>query len=47
VAVAHQIFKEKTLDDYRAVSKSKLLLFDLKGLYNRGELNEGEIIWRL
>jgi UDP-N-acetyl-D-galactosamine dehydrogenase len=47
VAVAHQYFKEKTLDDYRAVSKSKLLLFDLKGLYNRGELNEGEIIWRL
>jgi UDP-N-acetyl-D-galactosamine dehydrogenase len=47
VAVAHQIFKEKTLDNYRAVSKSKLLLFDLKGLYDRGELNEGEIIWRL
>jgi UDP-N-acetyl-D-galactosamine dehydrogenase len=47
VAVAHQYFKEKTLDDYRAVSKSKLLLFDLKGLYDRGELNEGEIIWRL
>ncbi|MFT6721413.1 MAG: UDP-N-acetyl-D-galactosamine dehydrogenase [Neolewinella sp.] len=47
VAVAHQIFKEKTLDNYRAVSKSKLLLFDLKGLYKREDLNEGEIIWRL
>jgi hypothetical protein len=29
------------------MSKSDLLLFDLKGMYNRGELNEGEIIWRL
>jgi UDP-N-acetyl-D-galactosamine dehydrogenase len=47
VAVAHQDFREKTLDDYRAMSKSDLLLFDLKGMYNRGELNEGEIIWRL
>jgi UDP-N-acetyl-D-galactosamine dehydrogenase len=47
VAVAHQYFKEKTLDDYRAMSKSDLLLFDLKGMYNREELNEGEIIWRL
>jgi UDP-N-acetyl-D-galactosamine dehydrogenase len=47
VAVAHQYFKEKTLDDYRAMSKSDLLLFDLKGIYNREELNEGEIIWRL
>jgi UDP-N-acetyl-D-galactosamine dehydrogenase len=47
VAVAHQDFKEKSLDDYRAVSKDDLLLFDLKGLYKREDLNEGEIIWRL
>jgi UDP-N-acetyl-D-galactosamine dehydrogenase len=47
VAVAHQDFKEKSLDDYRAVSKDDLLLFDLKGLYRREDLNEGEIIWRL
>jgi UDP-N-acetyl-D-galactosamine dehydrogenase len=47
VAVAHQDFKDKTLDEYRDMSKDDLLLFDLKGMYNREDLNEGEIIWRL
>ncbi len=47
VAVAHKNFKEKSLDDYRTVSKDDLLLFDLKGMYDRSNLNDGEIIWRL
>ncbi len=47
VAVAHDDFKAMTLADYRAVSKDDLLLFDLKALYDRDQLQEGEVIWRL
>ena len=47
VAVAHKSFIEKSLEDYRAVSNGDLILFDLKGLYDRKRLKEGEIIWRL
>jgi UDP-N-acetyl-D-galactosamine dehydrogenase len=47
VAVSHDDFKSKHLDDYRTISKDNLLLFDLKALYDRTELREGEVIWRL
>ncbi len=47
VAVSHKEFKSFSLDKFRDLSKDDLLLFDLKGLYDRGELREGETIWRL
>lgn len=47
VAVAHKKFESLTLDKFRELSRDNLLLFDLKGLYDRGELQEGETIWRL
>ena len=47
VAVAHTAFKEYNLDKFRSISRDTLLLFDLKGLYDRSQLTEGEIIWRL
>lgn len=47
VAVAHRKFKSMTLDQFRAVSKGDLLLFDLKAIYDRDELKDGEVIWRL
>ncbi|MBC6994173.1 nucleotide sugar dehydrogenase [Neolewinella lacunae] len=47
VAVAHREFRAKSLDDFRAVSKDALLLFDLKSIFNRAELREGEEVWRL
>jgi UDP-N-acetyl-D-galactosamine dehydrogenase len=47
VAVAHDEFKRKSLDDFRAVSKDDLLMFDLKAIYKREELTDGEILWRL
>ena len=47
VAVAHEIFKNKSLDDFRAMSKDDLLLFDLKAIYSREALTAGEILWRL
>ncbi|CAH0998956.1 UDP-N-acetyl-D-glucosamine 6-dehydrogenase [Neolewinella maritima] len=47
VAVAHQEFRSFTLDKFRELSKDRLLLFDLKGLYDRNQLQEGETIWRL
>ncbi len=47
VAVSHKEFKSFTLDKFRDLSKDDLLLFDLKGLYDRSELREGETIWRL
>ena len=47
VAVAHQTFRNLTLEDFRQRSKTDLLLFDLKGIYDRGQLEEGEEIWRL
>ena len=47
VAVAHRAFKAMSLDQFRTVSKGTLLLFDLKAIYDRNELREGEVIWRL
>ena len=47
VAVAHKEFTSFTLDKFRELSKDALLLFDLKGLYDRTQLREGESIWRL
>ncbi len=47
VAVGHKKFTSFTLDTFRELSKGNLLLFDLKGLYDREQLREGEVIWRL
>ena len=47
VAVAHKKFEAFTLDTFRQLSKNDLLLFDLKGLYDRKELHDREVIWRL
>jgi len=47
VAVAHDDFKRKSLDDFRAISRGRLLLFDLKAVYERKEAQAGETIWRL
>ncbi|MBB4080242.1 UDP-N-acetyl-D-galactosamine dehydrogenase [Lewinella aquimaris] len=47
VAVSHDKFKSFTLDKFRELSRDNLLLFDLKGLYDRAELQDGEEIWRL
>ena len=47
VAVAHEAFKNKTLDDFRAVSKGDLILFDLKAIYSREAIAAEEILWRL
>ncbi|MEL7162356.1 MAG: nucleotide sugar dehydrogenase, partial [Bacteroidota bacterium] len=47
VAVAHDQFREKTLDDFRSVSKDSLLLFDLKAIYPREQVGRDELIWRL
>ncbi len=47
VAVAHRDFRAMTLDQFRAVSKGELLLFDLKAIYDRDKLMPGEKIWRL
>jgi UDP-N-acetyl-D-galactosamine dehydrogenase len=47
VAVAHDDFKSLTLDYFRNICRGALLLFDLKALYDRGELVGDEIIWRL
>ena len=47
VAVAHEDFKKMSLDQLRDLSRSELLLFDLKALYSREDATEGELIWRL
>ena len=47
VAVAHEDFRAYSLDDFRALSKDALLLFDLKAIYDRGGMKEGEVVWRL
>lgn len=47
VAVAHEKFSEFSLDYFRKISQPTLLLFDLKGIYSRDELKEGETLWRL
>ncbi|MFK8161644.1 MAG: nucleotide sugar dehydrogenase, partial [Lewinella sp.] len=47
VAVSHDVFKQKTLEDFRAISKDTLLLFDLKAIYPREALMDGEVLWRL
>jgi len=47
VAVAHDDFKKKKLAEFRTISKDKLILFDLKAIYSRNDLLEGELLWRL
>ena len=47
VAVAHEKFKAYELDYFRKISKGSLLLFDLKAIYDRAALKEGEVLWRL
>jgi UDP-N-acetyl-D-galactosamine dehydrogenase len=47
VAVAHDAFKELTLDKFRDISRNHLSLFDLKGIYDRSRLRADEFIWRL
>jgi UDP-N-acetyl-D-galactosamine dehydrogenase len=47
VAVAHDEFKRYGIEDFRTFSRDHLILFDLKGIYDRNELNEEELIWRL
>ena len=47
VAVAHKSFENLNLDKFREISRDKLMLFDLKGIYDRAELRDGELIWRL
>ncbi|OAV45838.1 UDP-N-acetyl-D-galactosamine dehydrogenase [Lewinella sp. 4G2] len=47
VAVAHDEFKGHDLSFFRGISNGNLMLFDLKGIYSRDELTQGETIWRL
>ena len=47
VAVAHDQFKRYDLDAFRSISRGELLLFDLKGMYDRNALKDDEVIWRL
>ena len=47
VAVGHKAFEEYGIAQFREISRGELILFDLKGLYDRSELKEGEVVWRL
>ncbi len=47
VAVGHKSFEKFDLDLFREISQGTLVLFDLKGLYDRSQLRDGEVIWRL
>lgn len=47
VAVAHDAFRAIPLAQLRSLSKSDLLLFDLKAVHHCDELRDGEMIWRL
>ena len=47
VAVGHENFNAYDFDYLRTISRPPLALFDLKGIYSRDELREGETIWRL
>ena len=47
VAVAHDRFRELTLPELRKMSRGKLILFDLKCLYDRKQIETDEVIWRL
>jgi UDP-N-acetyl-D-galactosamine dehydrogenase len=47
VAVAHDDFRTKSLDDFRAISKDGLVLFDLKAIFPRGDVRAEETLWRL
>ncbi|SEQ18191.1 nucleotide sugar dehydrogenase [Neolewinella agarilytica] len=47
VAVAHEKFSKYSLDYFRKISQPEMVLFDLKGIYSRDELREGEVLWRL
>ena len=47
VAVAHNQFKAYSLDDLRKISRDGLCLFDLKGIFDRDNLADNDVIWRL
>ncbi|WP_116106177.1 nucleotide sugar dehydrogenase [Lewinella sp. IMCC34191] len=47
VAVEHERFKGMDLEKFRSISRDHLLLFDLKGIYDRSQIQDGEMIWRL
>jgi UDP-N-acetyl-D-galactosamine dehydrogenase len=47
VAVAHDDFRTRSLDDFRAISKDGLVLFDLKAIFPRGDVRAEETLWRL
>ncbi len=48
VAVAHDEFKELSVDDYEAMYASGKVFIDVKGLYNKQELeSKGYLYWRL
>ena len=48
-AVAHQEYRNHNLQYFRNLTRSgqNMILFDLKSLFDRRELREGEVIWRL
>lgn len=47
VAVAHEQFRHLDLEQLRTLSRDEMMLFDLKGIYDRDQLRDGELIWRL
>ncbi|MTB53164.1 nucleotide sugar dehydrogenase [Lewinella sp. W8] len=47
VAVAHDDLRALSLEYFRGISRDKLILFDLKAIYDRKEAEEDEVIWRL
>ena len=49
LAVAHQEYKEKSIDFFRELMREgqSLILFDLKALIDRKDVRSDEVIWRL
>ena len=47
VAVAHDEFKNKNINDYLNIMNDKPILFDLKGIYNKEEFSKSLTYWRL
>ncbi len=47
VAVAHDEYKPLDIDFFRSISKDSPVVFDLKGIYQRPESQNGVVFWRL
>ena len=47
VAVAHEEFKNKNINDYLNIMNSNPILFDLKGIYDKKEFSKSLTYWRL